>query len=198
MATLSLTALIKIELPSDTILLCDGGFLTYSGDTYTSLDSVWGAIESVTPLVEGVGATLPAVDLTFLPPSATGPGDVTDPTFQNSRVRCWLAQYVPATGLVTGTPTLMFDGMIDQVSWTASKIRRRFTVHAVTRAEKLFSRNIGNSLSPVFQKIIWSGDTGMDNATGITMQVAWGVEAPNNNAVTTVPSYAPGLYVPGA
>lgn len=48
----------------------------------------------------------------------------------------------------------------------------------VSAAERLFARNTGNGLSSAFQKSVWPGDTGHDNATGLGTPIAWGVEAP--------------------
>jgi hypothetical protein len=46
----------------------------------------------------------------------------------------------------------------------------------VSRLERLFSINEGNSLSPRFHKTVWPGELGEDNATGVGVAVAWGVE----------------------
>lgn len=172
------TWLAKIEFPTGTVRLCDGGFFIWGAETYRSKDPVFGTIASVEPLGEGVGDEVPALALVMLPTEAATPGDLSQPGFQASRARFWLAQYDTATGALVGSPELQFDGQVDQTTLTAARDRRELAMTIVSSAERLFQRNIGNSLSPTFHKSVWPGETGEDNATGLGRPVAWGVEAP--------------------
>lgn len=178
MKRLALTGLVKIELPDDTIRLCDGGFFVWGAETYRSLDATFGTISSIDALTEGVGDEVPALDLLFLPPSTAAVADLSQPGYQKSRARFWLAEYDVETGLIDGDPDLLFDGQIDQTTLTVGRDTRELAMSIVSNAERLFERNIGNSLNAAFQKAVWPGDTGHDNATGLGRQVAWGVESP--------------------
>ena len=93
MNRVGLTGLCKIELPADTILLSDGGFTEFDGDTYLSRHPVFGTIGGVKELTEGIGDEVPALELTLLPAPDALPGDVTQPGFQRSRVRFWIAEF---------------------------------------------------------------------------------------------------------
>lgn len=183
MKSVALTALMRIELPGGvTVRLCDGGVIRWDAETFKSKDATFGTVASLQALGEGAGDEVPALEMVLLPPQAAAVGDLSQPGFQTSRVRFWLGEYDPATGEVVGTPDVIFDGQIDQTTLSVGRDRRELAVSVVAVVERLFERNIGNSLSPVFHKSVWPGETGHDNATGLTVPVAWGAETPNNNA----------------
>lgn len=175
MQRIALAGLCKIELPSYTMRLCDGGKIIWIAETYRGKDATYGTIGSVQSLAEGDGDELPPLEMVLLPPDTTAAADLVEPTFQGSRVRFWIAQYVIATSAVTGTPELKFDGELDQATLN---LDGSLELTVIPRAGRLFELNIGNSLSPSFHKSIWTGETGHDNATGLGRPVAWGVEAP--------------------
>lgn len=171
--------LLKIEFPTRTVRLCDGGYFVWGGETYLASDAVFGTIGSIEELSEGVGDEVPALELVLNPPLETPPSSLVQPGFQNSRVRLWLAQYNPVTGGIAGTPQLLFDGQVDQSTLAIGRGRRDLQISVVSKLERLFQRNIGNSLNATFHKSVWVGETGEDNATGLVRSVAWGVESPS-------------------
>ncbi len=186
MRTVGLVGLCKIELPTATIRLTDGGFIQWGGELYVSKDNLFGTIASIDELSEGVEDEVPALEMSMIPSSTAAAADLSQPGFQRSRVRFWLAEFDRGTGLLDGTPDILFDGQIDQTSLRAGRDARELAMSIVSTAERLFEQNIGNSLSPSFHKSIWPGETGHDNATGLGKPVAWGVEAP--------PSTSSGYY----
>jgi hypothetical protein len=176
MRRIALTGLLKIELPERILRFCDGGFITFQGEVYRSKDDVFGTIGGVQPLSEGVGDSVPALQITLLPPDTTSPALLSRPGHQKARVQFWVAEYDPETGAVLASDK-QFDGQVDQTVFTVGKGERQLTVSIVSLAERLFEGNIGNSLSPTFHKSVWSGERGHDNASGLTVPVAWGVES---------------------
>jgi hypothetical protein len=173
--SVALAGLVKIELPSATIRLCDGGRIVWGAEVYRARDADFGMIAGVQSLSEGGGDELAPLQMTLATPSGAAAADLVVPAFQGSRVRFWQAVFDVATGEVTGDPVLKFDGLLDQarLSFDGS-----LTTTVIAQAARLFEMNTGNSLSPGFHKSVWSGETGHDNATGIGRAVAWGVTAP--------------------
>lgn len=175
----AITGLLRIAFPTRTVLLCDGGFITWGGETYQSRDAVFGNIASLESLSEGIGDEVPALQLTLQPPGTTPAADLSQPGFQQAAVRLWVAEYDVAIGQVTGTPDLAFVGQVDQTSIRVGRGERALQITVVSTAERLFERNIGNTLSPAFHKSIWGpGELGHDNAIGLKLPIAWGVAAP--------------------
>ena len=172
-----LIGLLRIDLPSATVRLCDGGFMQWDAETFRSSDPVYGTIGSVDSLSEGIAESVPAFDLTLLPTALAGAADLVQPGFQRSRVRFWVAEFSPDDGILIGDPEAMFDGQIDQATLVEGRGERRLELSIVSNLERLFTRNRGNSLNPRWHKSVWPGETGHDNATGLAIPVAWGVES---------------------
>lgn len=172
----AITGLCKIELPAHTIRLCDGGRIVWGAETFAARDDTYGTLGAVKPLSEGIGDDLPPLEMTLLPPSTTAAADLVQPAFQGSRVRFWLAEFDIDTAAVSGTPELRFDGELDQASLNLIDLSLDLMVTA--KAARLFELNIGNSQNPAFHKSVWAGETGHDNATGLSLAVAWGTDAP--------------------
>jgi len=136
--SITLSGLIKIELPEATLLLCDGGFVIWGGDTFFNTDPVFGSIGAIEPLSEGVGDSAPALRLTFLPASTAAAADLSQPSWQGSRVRMWIAEVNLSTNAVIGTPDLMFDGQTDSTELVIGKGKRELVMDVVSSAERLF------------------------------------------------------------
>ena len=193
-----LIGLLKIELPSATIRLCDGGFMPWGAEMFRSSDPVYGTIGSVDSLSEGIAESVPALDLTLLPTALAAAADLVQPGFQRSRVRFWIAEFAPDDGMLVGAPEPMFDGQIDQATLVEGRGERRLELSIVSNLERLFSRNRGNSLNPRWHKSVWAGETGHDNATGLSVPVAWGVESQGGGNGSSVggPGSLPGVVDP--
>lgn len=177
MDRIGLIGLIKIELPDETVRLCDGGFVEFDGETYTSGHVKFGTIASLAALTEGVGEEIPALELSLNPGNSSAPADLSQPGFQRSAVRLWIGEFNVDTGALVGDPDLLFYGQIDQSVLRVGRSVRDLAMTIVSTLERLFMRNEGNSLSPVFHKSVWPGETGHDNAIGTVVPVAWGVES---------------------
>lgn len=170
--------LIEIQLPTKTLRLCDGGFVYVGENKFSGVDDDFGAIESVDNLVEGVGDEAPAGRITFLPTSTAAAATLSQPSFQNSTILIWQAEVNEATGQIVGAPDLLQNALLDTTELKLSRGVRKLEMGFITASERLFSINEGNVLSPRFHKSIWPGETGLDNATGVGLSVAWGVQAP--------------------
>lgn len=192
MQTLALIGLLKIELPDATVRLCDGGFVVFDGETYQSVDPTFGTIASLASLTEGIGEEIPALELSLNPNGTSAPADLSQPGFQKAAVRLWVGQYDVDAGTLAGEPDLLFYGQIDQTVLRVGRSTRELAMTIVSTLERLFMRNEGNSLSPVFHKSVWPGETGHDNASGLTVAVAWGVE--RSPTASTAGSASTGMF----
>lgn len=177
MSSVALTGLIQIDLPETTLRFCDGDFFEFNGETFESEHPVFGTIGALDAMSEGVGDSVPALQLTLLPANDAAAADISKPGHQTARVRMWIAEYDSNTGVI-GSSEVMFDGQIDQTVLTVGKGVKTLDVLVVSLAERLFEGNIGNTLNATWHKSVWPGETGHDNATGLSRPVAWGVERP--------------------
>ena len=177
MERIALIGLLRIELPEATVRLCDGGFIAFGEEPYQAKDAVFGTIGSIQSLTEGIGEEIPALELTLLPAGTSAPAQLSQPGFQRSIVQMWVGEYDQALGQLIGAPDLIFHGQIDQTTLTVGRQTRELGTTVVSTAERFFAFNEGNSLNPTFHKSVWPGELGENNATGLTVPVAWGTEA---------------------
>ena len=171
--------LFKIELPSSTAYICDGGFIEYDGRTFKSSDDVLGVVSSLEPLSEGAGDDIPALDIQFMPPAPIAFTELTQGSLQGGTITVWLAEYDSASGAaVVRESDLQFIGVLDQPVIRFSQDSYGVAITAVPQAEWMFQRDTGNGLSPAFHKSLYPGETGHDNATGLGIPSAWGTASP--------------------
>lgn len=172
-----LAGLAKIELPAYTMRLCDGGFVYFAAEKYTSSDDEFGSIESVNAFEENTGDEAPGGQIIFLPKNTAAAATLSQPEYQGSRIRFWLARVDEATGIISETEQVA-DMELDTTRLMVGKGTRKLEMTFIATAERLFNISEGNVLSPRFHKSVWPGELGLDNATGVPLTVAWGVKGP--------------------
>ena len=182
--------LIKVELPSGTIRVCDGGVALFNGEgddathIYRSEDSRFGTIAGADALTEGIGSEVPATALTFLPNGNEASEALTSPDMQFSPVSIWLIEKDPVSG-VTINQELFFKGVVDVPTFREGSEGRLIDMRLVALSELFFQGNDGNRLSEENHKRIHPGERGLDNMTGVEIEVPWGTETRPRNSGTT-------------
>jgi hypothetical protein len=179
-----LCGLVEIVLPDQTIRLTDGGFLDWPArGFFDAEDDTFGVIESVEPVGEAISDEAPGGRITLLPKSIAAAGDLFRSDAQGSPIRFWLAEVDRSTGLLFGTPELLFDGVIDTLSMRIGRQGRHVDIEFMAAAERLFMVREGNVLSARFHETAWPGEKGFDFCTGAGTQVPWGVPDPGRGVV---------------
>ena len=179
---LLLAGLVEMTLATRTVRLCDGGFVQWGANLFTSSDSKFGTIESVEAISEGLGDEAPGARLTLLPVSTALASDLFQSNAQGKPIKFWLAEVNRATGAVVGNPELMFWGIIDFMGIRIGRNSRRVEVEFVAASERLFLIREGNVLTPRFHQTAWPGELGFDHCSGNGVQVPWGVQGARGSA----------------
>jgi hypothetical protein len=180
---ITLCGLIKIELPTYTVLICDGGFVNYDGDTYLSADDEFGVISGFE--ISGTAPDqAPGGKITFLTPSADAAAQLVSPGFQTSKLSIWLAEIDEDTATVIGTPVILTLAQLDRGVISETMRSREVALEFVSLGERLMTINEGNSLNGTFHKRFFSGELGLDNAIGMGVTVAWGASGPTRGVTT--------------
>ena len=183
MRRILLAGLILIDLPGHQVRLCDGGMVKGFGADFTARDALFGSVSGFEALSEGVGDEIPGGMLTFLPPAGVKSSDLIKGSYQNARLAMWIAEVNERTGRVVGTPDLQIEAQVDVCRMRFGKQQRLLEVEFTARAERLFLIDEGNTLSPQFHQSVWPGETGLDQATGLTIEQAWGAKSPLRGVV---------------
>ncbi len=193
-ARILLVPLMEIVLPGHTVRLCDGGFINWPAvGMFTAQDDLYGTVGGVGSISDSVADEAPANNVTMLPPTTAAAADLADPAAQGSVMRFWLAEADLTTATIVGTPELLFTGVLETVSLRLDRGERALEIEYASEAERLFSITEGNVQSPRWHKSIWPGETGLDHATGVSVNVAWGIAGPPRGS-----SYASGGGFTGA
>lgn len=172
-----LTWLLRLDLPGGSVYLSDGGVTAWDGNTYRASDSTIGGFSQVSEITEGVGNTLPELEIVMAVPSNAALTPLQAGAFERSAVKLWLAEFNTSTGAVVGAPDLRFSGNMDRVRQAYGFRQLSVIVSCVPEAETLLFSNDGNGLSSEFHKSLYSGETGHDQATGLVVPVSWGVDS---------------------
>ncbi|WP_311267446.1 hypothetical protein [Sphingobium sp. WCS2017Hpa-17] len=176
---INLVALMKIETPGRTVMMCDAGFVYWGADLYDCIDPMFGTISAAESFEEKTGDEAPGGKVTFLPPSSAAGIALNDPALQGSRMRFWLGEYDTATGRIVGTPEQTADLAIDTSTIRAGRGSRAVDIEFESAAKRLFMVMRGNALNDRFQQACYPGELGMANATGMPRSTAWGAATPN-------------------
>jgi hypothetical protein len=179
-----LSGLVEIAFRlSPAVRLCDGGIVRWGPNTFRPKDAVAGVIAGFEAMSEGVGDELPSGTLTLAVPTIEDAITLAQPGQQGSPVRMWIAERDADTGAIVGTPSLMADWLVDRIVLEDDRSGPNLNIDCVSRAQKLLLKSSGNSLNGTFQKQMFPGELGLDNAIGMEVQVAWGVASARGVAV---------------
>lgn len=193
-----LAGLIEMQFPTGTVRISDCAAVKWGATLYDGQHADFGSVASVDEIEEGIADELPAWSATFHPSDDADAVTIANPAFQGARILCHLAEISAATGLVLGTPDLVFDGIIDVPTLRMGKGVRAVDFSVVGRTDKLFLLREGNTLSSAFHESVWPGENGFDNATGVELSVAWGVKSPPRGSVASSPWAGSGGFAGGA
>lgn len=177
--------IIKIDLPDKTIRAIEGGVaivteedgLTYA---YTSEDPDYGTVAAGEGVSEGQGDEIPASTLSFLPSSNAAAETLTSPDMQWSPVDIKIVSMDEASGAVLEVEDY-FSGVIDIPTFRETSQGRVIDMQLVSNSELFFQQNDGNRLSAENHTRVHPGERGLDNMTGIEIDVPWMTESRPRN-----------------
>lgn len=179
------TTLVRIELPAQTLRICDGGFALWgsepsgsgatSAQVYLSEHADYGTLYTGGSLSEGEGDESPAVVITFLANSNAALQELTGPEMQWSPVAIWQASVDSQSGTVLAAIPLFF-GFVDIPTLKEGSEGRFIDMEIVSDTERMFLANEGNRLSEEAHQRRYPTERGLSNMTGVERQVAWGTE----------------------
>ena len=168
------TKLVRLDLPSGSVFLSDGGVTVFDGNTYRPSDATIGSIRQYGETAFGFSNTLPEWEFMLAPPSNAALTPLQAGAFVRSAVRYWVAEFDADTGAIVGTPHLEFSGRMNTLRQNFALRDLSIVVSCVPETEALLFSDYGNGLSGPFHKSIYADETGHDQATGLVKQVTWG------------------------
>lgn len=166
------------------VQLLDGsGVLKWGSDIYSGRHDVFGAINAMRAIEDGVGEQAPSLRLSLLTPADSI--DLVDwSTFQGFRFRLWIACFSMVTGEVIPDPHPLFDGEVDLVTIRLGDKSAIVDLDCVSAFERLFEDDAWIRLNPSWLRLLYPAAAGLDHVTNVTKQVYWGQNPPQGGSVT--------------
>lgn len=171
--------LIEVLLPGYSLRhLVGSGEVPWDQKTFVGRDPRFGALVSAGNLQDGASDEAPEWPLTFAPPDATAVGDLTRADAQGSLVNGWIGVLDRETGRLLPEPIQVFAGELDVARLKVGKGSRTVEWRCVSSLERFHDTERGARLSDSWHRMVWPGETGLANMTGIEKTSYWGVEKP--------------------
>lgn len=178
--SITLACFLKWEAPDGDVLICDGGFLEYASETYSSQHGVYGSIMAIESVSAGFGDIAEGGKLVFAPNPDAALADWWRTDLFDSRIRLWLGE---VSGKTVSTATLLADWLVDNVERVQGQGGQNLlSLDLMARSEKLFLKKEGNVCSERHHTSVWPGELGFRNATDLQGFVAWGSANPPRSA----------------
>jgi len=174
--------LVEVALPGYTMHhLVGSGEVPWGAKRFVGRDSQFGVLNAASNLKDGIGDEAPDWQLTFVPPDEVAASVLTQATAQGGAVNGWLAVVDRETGLIVPDPIQVFAGELDYARLKVGKGTRTVEWRCVSALEVFHDQEIGARLSDAWHQMVWPGETGCANMTGIERTSYWGVEKPPSN-----------------
>jgi hypothetical protein len=170
---------LELDLPGGAARFLDGaGEISFAGRTFTGTDPSFGTIAAIDAISDGGSDEAPGLGLTLLPPNDTAAAVLAGATVQGATATLWIGAIDSATGLVVPDPYLVFLGEVDVATIRAGESGRSVDYDLVSMSERFFDADEGFRLNDSFHRLVWPGETGLFDVTGVEQTIYWGVAPP--------------------
>lgn len=141
--------------------------------TFTGKDTNFGALDTLGTISESVATEAPSITISLLSPTI---GQISDPRYQGATVRIWVGAVDDNTGVVIGSPELLYHGWLDTAVTTHNMNIQKTTLNVASVWERLFIGSEGFRLNAAWHRSLFPGEGGLDNAVEAKGQIPWGIE----------------------
>lgn len=174
-----LAPMVEVVLPGYTMRhLVGAGEVMFGAKKFAGRDDRFGVLVSAGSLKDGIGDEAPEWPLTFAPPDGVAAGDLSAAAAQGGLVNGWLGVIDRSSGQLLPEPIQLFAGELDVARLRVGKGSRTVEWRCVSALEPFHDEEVGARLSDAWHRLVWPGETGCANMTGIEKTSFWGVEKP--------------------
>ncbi|MDQ2764755.1 MAG: hypothetical protein M3Y22_15160 [Pseudomonadota bacterium] len=171
--------LVEVLLPDYALRHVVGsGEVPWGDKVFRGRDDRFGVLVSAGNLQDGIADEAPEWPLTFSPPDSAAVADLTRANTQGSLVNGWIGVLDRTTGQLLPEPLQVFAGELDVARLRVGKGSRTVEWRCVSALERFHDTERGARLSDAWHRMVWPGETGLANMSGIEKTSYWGVEKP--------------------
>lgn len=171
--------LVTATLPGHTIRWTDARtFVKWGGQTWKTRDAVYGVLNEIGDIVDGIDDDASPVSISIIPPDLTSLAALASSDAQGAWVTIHLACINPNTGLIV-EPYRIHLGELDQPRLKTGKTRM-LEYDIITGDARGLQPNEEQRQTDAFRQLIWPGERGDEYATEGTKLVYWRADEPRN------------------
>jgi hypothetical protein len=172
--------LVTVTLPDHTIRwTLERGFVKWGGQTYKARDPIYGVLDDISEITDGIDDDASPVQITIIPPDLTSLAALAASDAQGGWVTIHLACKNPSTGLIVSNPYQLHLGELDQPRLRPGK-SRKLEYDIITGEARGLQPNEEQRQTDAFHQFIWPGELGNEYATDGTKRVYWRADEPRN------------------
>lgn len=179
--------LVTVTLPAYTIRWTDGGFVVWGANTYRAKDAIYGSLDSISEIVDGVGDDASPVTISILPPDLSSVAALTAADAQGGAVEIHLGAVNRTTGALIGEPYRLTLGELDQPTLRTDRRGRRLDYDIISADARGLEPNEEQRQSDAFHQSIWPGELHYEFQTDATQYIYWRDDEDKNAVNGTVP-----------
>lgn len=172
--------MITVTLPDRTVRwTLERGFVKWGGETYKARDAVYGVLDSISDITDGIDDDASPVQITIIPPDLTSLAALAASDAQGGWVTIHLGAKNPSTGVLVSEPYQLHLGELDQPRLITGKVRK-LEYDIITGEARGLQPNEEQRQTDAFHQYIWAGELGNEYATDGTKRVWWRADEPKN------------------
>lgn len=190
------TTLVHLELPSGDVFLSSGGQVEHDAETYHGRDAVFGVVDEIGAITDGIDGQASTGSLTLTPASGDAVLALADPEAQASPVTIWQGAVDDGDGSLIGVEPL-FRGELNYASTVTGAETGQVRLELITEEARQLEPNDERRLSHSFHAATWPGELGLEHVTGITLPDFWRATRPRVTAASGGGLGGGGTTMPG-
>lgn len=170
--------LVTVTLPGHTIRWTDAGFVRWAGQKWQARDPIYGVLDQIGEIVDGMDDDASPVQIVIIPPDLTTLAALASADAQGGWVTIHLAATNPQTGLLAGDPYQLHLGELDQPRLRPGRTRK-LEYDIITGEARGLRPSEEQRQTDAFRQLIWPGERGDEYATDGTKRTYWRADDPN-------------------
>lgn len=172
--------LVTVTLRDHTIRWTDSrSFVKWGDHTWKTRDAVYGVLDGIGDIVDGIEVDAAPVSITIIPPDLSSMAALAASDAQGGWVTIHMACIHPTTGLIV-EPYRLHLGELDQPRLKTGDTRK-LEYDVITGDARGLQPNEEQRQTDAFRQLIWPGELGDEYATEGTAITYWRADEPRNS-----------------
>lgn len=185
---ITLAKVIEWQAPGGAVRLAEGGVVKFdSGAGVVAFESghpVFGSLARCDAFETAIDDRVEGGNITFAPATGAPVSGWWRGDLENTVLKVWIGEVDPEDGVTLTDAELVADWLLDIAGREQGEGSDLLSLDFITRLERLFEIQQGNTCSDTFHQSIFPGERAFENCTDAQQFFAWGAENPPSSGGT--------------